>query len=128
MGSVDKGNKLEDAFYEYLLYQKKLGHLLFGVYPPENCKVFKKKSYYCKEREADVEFDVVIELYAQGRREPHLHVIFECKNHSGNVSETHVNDFSSKIGRMFPHAVKGILVVSSRLQSGADKVARNRKM
>lgn len=128
MGSVDKGNKLEDEFYQYLLDQKELGHLLFGAYPPENCKIFKKKSYFCKEREADVEFDVVIELYAQGRTEPHLHVIFECKNHSGNVSEAHVNDFSSKIGRMFPHAVKGILVVSSRLQSGADKVARNRKM
>lgn len=128
MSSLDKGNKLEDAFYRYLLDQKKSGQLLLGAYPPENCKIFKKKTYYCKEREADVEFDIVVELYAQGRAQPHLYVIFECKNHDGNVSELHVNDFSSKIGRMFPHAVKGIMVVSSRLQSGADKVARNRRM
>lgn len=128
MSSVEKGNKLEDIFYQFLLDQREHGSLLFGIYPPANCKIFKKKSYYCKEREADVEFDVVIELYGEGRSEPHLHVVFECKNHTGNVSETHVNDFSSKIGRIFPHAVKGVLVVSSRLQSGADKVARNRRL
>lgn len=128
MSSVLKGDKLEEAFHQYLLDQKRDGNLLFGVYPPENCKIFKKKSYYCRDREADVEFDVVIELYAQGRVQPHLHIIFECKNHRGNVSETHVTDFSDKIGRIFPNAVKGILVVSSRLQSGAEKLARNRKM
>ncbi|TZG33474.1 ImmA/IrrE family metallo-endopeptidase [Agrobacterium sp. B1(2019)] len=126
MNSSDKGDKLEDAFYQYLLDQKDRGELVLGAYPPDNCKIFKKKEYYCKEREADVEFDVVLEFYANGRTSPHLYVIFECKNYRGSVPELYVNDFSAKLGRMFPHTAKGVMVVSSRLQSGAEKVARNK--
>lgn len=126
MNSSDKGDKLEDAFHQYLLDQKERGDLVYGVYSPDSCRIFKKKEYYCKEREAGVEFDVVLEIYANGRPSPHLYVIFECKNYSGNVPELYVNDFSAKLGRMFPHTAKGVMVVSSRLQSGAEKVARNR--
>lgn len=128
MNSTDKGNRLEDAFYQYLLDQKDRGELIFGAHSPENCRIFKKKSYYCRQREADVQFDIVIELYRTGSQTPHIHIVFECKNHDKSVPETYVNDFSSKIGRIFPHNVKGILVVASRLQSGADKVARNAGM
>ncbi|MEJ5900530.1 ImmA/IrrE family metallo-endopeptidase [Ochrobactrum teleogrylli] len=128
MNSTLKGDKLEDAFYRYLIDQQNRGELLFDIYPPENCKIFRKKKYYCKQREDDVEFDIVLEVYRKGRHSPHLHVIFECKNYNGNIPETYVNDFSSKIGRIFPNAVKGVLVISSRLQSGAEKVALNNKM
>ncbi|PDT17650.1 hypothetical protein CO670_07820 [Rhizobium sp. J15] len=128
MSSTSKGDRLEDAFHQYLVDQQDRGELVFGAYPPGNCRIHRKKSYYCREREADVEFDIVLELYRTGRDTPHLYVIFECKNHDANISEVHVNDFSSKIGRIFSHAVKGILVVTSRLQSGAEKVARNARM
>jgi Zn-dependent peptidase ImmA (M78 family) len=125
VNSTSKGDKLEDAFHRYLIDQKDRGELVFGAYPPRNCKIHKKKAYYCREREAYVEFDVVLELYRTGSDIPHLYVIFECKNHDASVSEIYVNDFSSKIGRIFPHASKGVIVVTSRLQSGAETVARN---
>ncbi|MBW9064102.1 ImmA/IrrE family metallo-endopeptidase [Rhizobium herbae] len=128
MNSTSKGNRLEDDFHRFLLDQQSRGELVFETYPPTNCKIFKKKKYFCKERDDDVEFDVVVEVYRQGGLEPHLSVVFECKNYSGNVPETAVNDFSAKIGRIFKHAHKGIIVVSSQLQSGADKVARSSKM
>lgn len=128
MNSTSKGDRLEDAFYRYLIDQKDRGELVFGVYPAKNCKIYKKKSYYDRERKADVQFDVVLELYQSGRDNPHLYVIFECKNHDASISEIYVNDFSTKIGRMFPHASKGIMVVTSRLQSGAEMVARNGAM
>ncbi|CAN7260179.1 ImmA/IrrE family metallo-endopeptidase [Rhizobium sp. LjRoot254] len=128
MNSSIKGDRLEDAFHQYLLDQQNRGDLVFGTYPPSNCKIFKKKKYYCKEREADVEFDVVLEVYRQGGLSPHLYVIFECKNHNGSIQEIYVNDFSQKIGRIFEHSSKGVIVVSSRLQSGAEKVARNSGM
>ncbi|MGS0646011.1 ImmA/IrrE family metallo-endopeptidase [Komagataeibacter melomenusus] len=67
-----------------------------------------------------------MEIYANGRPSPHLYVIFECKNYSGSVPEVYVNDFSAKLGRIFPHTAKGVMVVSSQLQSGAEQVARNR--
>jgi len=128
VNSTSKGDKLEDAFHRYLVDQKDRGELVFGAYPSQNCKIYKKKAYYCREREAYVEFDVVLELYRTGNDIPHLYVIFECKNHDASVSEIYVNDFSSKIGRIFPHASKGVIVVTSRLQSGAETVARNGAM
>lgn len=128
MSSTSKGDKLEDAFYHYLVDQKDRGDLVFGAYPATNCKIYKKKSYFCRERQSDVEFDIVLELYRTGGAAPHLYVIFECKNHEGSISEIYVNDFSSKIGRIFPDATKGIIVVNSRLQSGAEMVARSRAM
>ena len=128
VSTLEKGNKLEDKFYQYLLDQQNRGNLVFGAHPPELCKIYKQKKYYCKEREANVTFDVVIEVSRQGRTSPQLFVVFECKNHDSNIAEIHVNDFSSKLGRIFKHAAKGVMVVSSPLQSGAENVARNSKM
>lgn len=55
-------------------------------------------------------------------------MIFECKNYKGAIPESEITDFSDKIGRIFQHSAKGVVVVSSRLQSGAESIARNRKM
>lgn len=128
MNSTVKGNKLEEAFYQYLIAQKERGELIFDAYPPENCKILQKKEYFCPERGANVEFDVVIELFRRGSSNPHSYIVFECKNHDGNIPEIHVNDFSQKLSRIFRHAAKGVLVISSRLQSGAENVARHGKM
>nr|WP_210331119.1 ImmA/IrrE family metallo-endopeptidase [Microvirga terrestris] len=119
---------MEDEFYEYLIEQQRRGELVYDLHPPANCKIFKKKGYYCKERGSDVQFDVVIEIYQQGRSKPSFYTVFECKNYEGGIPETCVTDFSDKLGRIFGHAAKGVLVVSSRLQSGADNLARSRSM
>jgi Zn-dependent peptidase ImmA (M78 family) len=126
--SVEKGDKLEDDFYRYLLDQKDQRELVYGIYPPELCEIFKKKSYPCSDRGEDVEFDVVVELRGEGRVEPHMHIVFECKNYKNSVPELYVRDFSDKLKTVFGHSAKGILVSSTRLQSGAEKVARKRKM
>ena len=128
VSTVNKGNKLEDKFHEYLLSQQRRRDFVFGAYPPELCVIHKKKKYYCREREGDVEFDVVIELYRKGSSTLHLAVVFECKNHDGNIQGIHVNDFSAKLSSIFKHAAKGVMVVSSQLQSGAANVAKNSKI
>lgn len=124
--TIEKGDALEIEFYNYLLDQKKRGELVYGVHCPELCKIHHKKSYYCKEREAGVEFDVVIELTRNGASRPHCMVIFECKNYQGNIQERELTDFSDKLGRIFKHAGKGVIVVKSQLQSGALKLAESR--
>lgn len=126
MNTTEKGNKLEDQLYDYLHGQLVRGKHVFDVYPATLCEVHKKKKYYCREREGDVEFDVVIEIRREGRSEPHLRVIFECKNHEKPVQERDIRDFSDKIRGISAHGAKGLVVSSSRLQSGAEKVARNR--
>lgn len=126
MDTTAKGNRLEDAFYDYLLEQQRRGVLVYDSIPPDHCKILRKQKYYCKDRGADVEFDIVIELYRPGRPSPHSNTVFECKNYDGAIPEIYVADFSDKLSRLFRNAAKGVLVVSSRLQSGAENVARSR--
>lgn len=128
VSTIEKGDELEDKFYQYLLEQQSRESLVYEVYPSNLCKIHKKKKYYCEQRENYVTFDVVVEVYRQGSTSPHLYVIFECKNYEGAISEDKITDFSDKVGRIFGHAAKGVVVVSSRLQSGAEKVAKKRKM
>ncbi|MDF2371752.1 MAG: ImmA/IrrE family metallo-endopeptidase [Rhizobiaceae bacterium] len=128
VSTVEKGDELENKFHQYLLDQQSQGDLVYGAYPPQLCRIYKKKKYFCQVRDAKVEFDVVIELYRKGRPSPHLIVVFECKNQKSPIKEKEINDFSAKLDRIFKHGAKGVIVVSSRLQSGADKVARNSRI
>ncbi len=128
MSTIEKGDELENKFHQYLLSQQSRGDLVYGAHPEDLCKIYKKRKYYCEERKADVTFDVVVELYRQGRTSPHFYVIFECKNYEGAIPENQITDFSDKVGRIFPHAAKGVIVVSSRLRSGAENIAKKRKM
>ncbi|OHV79605.1 ImmA/IrrE family metallo-endopeptidase [Ensifer sp. LCM 4579] len=128
MNSTAQGNKLEDALFDYLIEQQERGDRVYGLYPSELCKIRKKPKYDCPQRMKPVEFDVVIEVYREGAETPHSHVVFECKNYKSGIPESRVTDFSDKMGRIFGHSVKGILVVSSRLQSGAENIARSRSM
>lgn len=55
-------------------------------------------------------------------------MIFECKNHQEPIQERDITEFSSKIGDIYGHATKGLIVSSSRLQSGAESYARNKRI
>jgi len=126
--TTEIGDKLEDQFYLYLLDQQEHGELVYGAYSPGLCKIYKKKKYYCGVRKNHITFDVVIEVFRQGGSDPHLIVVFECKNHGRSVEEDYINAFSEKLGRISKHGSKGIIVASSSLQSGAKNVAEHHKM
>ena len=128
VSTVEKGDELENKFYKYLLDQQSRGDLVFGVYPPDLCTIYQKKRYPDEERNSDVTFDVVIEIRRQGSTSPHSYVIFECKNYEGAIPDIQIRDFSDKLSQLFKHAAKGVIVVSSRLNSGAENIAKNRKM
>ena len=128
MNTVEKGDRLEDRLYHYLVDQLERDHLVYGVYPANLCRLHRKRKYYCKDREADVEFDIVVEVRRDGRETPHHYLVFECKNHAKAVEDMYVRNFSDQIESVFGQAVKGILVVSHRLQSGAQRLAEARRI
>ena len=128
MNTTEKGNRLEDKLFQYLFDQKKHGALVYDAYPASHCKLLKKQKYYCKDREADVEFDLVVEVRRTGRSEPHLYLVFECKNHKKPIEESYVRTFSDQIRSVFGQAVKGIVVTPYKLQSGAERIAANRRL
>lgn len=126
MDTTAKGNALERSFYQYLLDQKGNDDLVFGLYPAALCEIRHKPKDPSRETPRDIEFDVAIELRRDGATEPHLIVIFECKNYAGNVPEPEITDFSDKLTRIGRRRTKGVVVVSSKLQSGAQDLARSR--
>ena len=123
MSTVEKGNKLEDNLYAYLLDQKEKGLLVYDSAPPQLCKIYKKKKYSGSKRE--IEFDVVIEMFRSGASSPWQYIVFECKNHARPVQDRDVRDFSSKIHEVFKHRGKGVVVTTSRLQSGQPASLKN---
>ena len=128
MDTVRIGNELEQAIFDLLKEQQNAGEYLIGTLPPDRCKIRRKPRYFSKEREADVEFDVSIELRREKHLEPQQIIIFECKNYSGGVPDSEIRDFSDKLSDIGRDNTKGVIVITSRLQSGAEKVARSRKL
>ncbi len=126
MNSTEKGDNLEDSLYRYLLEQLDQDENIYGIYSAKLCEIHKKKRYYCNERKRDIEFDIVVEVRGIDREAPHLYLIFECKNHKRPVQERDVRDFSDKLGELFRHSAKGVIVSSSKLQSGAQNIAKAR--
>lgn len=126
MNTTEKGNRLEDKLYDHLIDQFKRDELVFDIYPANCCTVRKKPNYYCRDREADVNFDVVVEVRRQGGTDPHVYVVFECKNHQRPVEDRNLRVFSDQVRSVFGQAAKPLVVISSRLQSGAESFAKNR--
>ena len=44
MSTTEKGDRLENTFFQYLLEQQENESLIFDVYTPTICKVFKQKT------------------------------------------------------------------------------------
>ncbi|MFP5075819.1 ImmA/IrrE family metallo-endopeptidase [Rhizobium sp. YIM 134829] len=128
MNSTAKGNSLEDALVDYLTAQQERGDLVYGAHSPRHCKIRRKPKYPCPERNGKLEFDVVIEFFRDGATTPYLYVVFECKNYKRKIPEEKVRAFSDQLRTVFGHSAKGILVVSSRLQSGALAILTARSM
>lgn len=128
MDTVRIGNELENAIFVYLKEQQNAGLYLIGTLPPDRCTIRRKPRYFSKEREDDIEFDVSIELRREDHLEPQQIIIFECKNYSSAIPDSEIREFSDKLSDIGRDNTKGIIVVTSRLQSGAEKVARSRKL
>lgn len=128
LDTVQIGNELEKPIYDFLRNQQKAGEYLIGTIPPDRCTVRWKPKYYSKERGGDIEFDVSIEVRREENLDPQSTIIFECKNYSGGVPADKIREFSDKLSEIGRHDTKGFIVITSRLQSGAEKIARNRKL
>jgi Zn-dependent peptidase ImmA (M78 family) len=126
LNTTQKGDQLEDAFFSYLRDEQAQGKLLLDQYPGYLCTIHKKKKYPGSTR--SIQFDVVVEVRAQGRPSVSTYVVFECKNHTHSLSDSLLRDFSSRLTEAFGHSHKGFMVFTSRLQRGARQFAEERKI
>ena len=96
---------------------------------PRVAKVFQQKAYFSKDREKEIIFDVVVEAYDQGAKEPSLRWIWECKNYpSRKVSVSEIEEFSSKLEQIGKHNVIGTMVTRVGFEEGTYNIAVSQKI
>ena len=65
MNTTKKGDDFEEVIYE--LFLKEIKDNKDIINPNSHIKAFRKKKYYSRYREKDIEFDIAIEVYQDVR-------------------------------------------------------------
>lgn len=116
MNTVAKGSHFEDRVFNAIkraLFSKRLGLL------PNSCKIFKKKKYYSKNRKADIELDISIEVFLPNAPNWSFLWAMECKDYKSALPVNDVEEFHAKIQQIAGDNVKATLILSGALQKSA---------
>lgn len=125
MNTVRKGDAFEDRAYsiiEMALQEQRL------PLNPACCKIYQKRSYYSKDRESHIIFDLSIEVLPKGADRVHLLYLIECKDYSGTVPGSDVEEFISKMRQVTGANVKGIFITTGDLQPAAFNLLKNNNL
>jgi Zn-dependent peptidase ImmA (M78 family) len=94
----------------------------------KNCKVFWKKGYYSRDRQAEIVFDVAIEVYLPGATEYSSLVLIECKNYGHPVPVNDAEEFFAKVQQVAAANAKAVIASTASFQSGARAFAKSKGM
>ena len=86
---------------------------------PRSAKIFRKKAYYSRDRQAQIVTDVSIEAFLPERERPSLVWIFECKDYAGSIPVDDIEEFHAKLQQIGEDNTKGTFVTSGALQRSA---------
>jgi Zn-dependent peptidase ImmA (M78 family) len=125
LNTTQIGNEFEEKVTEVFKNFLRDGSL--GV-DPLYAKVFTKPKYYSRDREADITFDLSIEIWPKGAERCAFMFLIECKKYSHNVPVNDVEEFYAKIGQVTGTAVKGVLVTNKGFQQSAFQIAKTKGM
>ncbi|MGV6958459.1 hypothetical protein [Pseudomonas chlororaphis] len=124
LSTYAKGDRFEEQVFDFLTREIDEGRFYF--FRSDCCKTFRKKSYYSRDREDFIIFDIAVEVFLPGFDKPSLLVLIECKNYSGTVPVGDIEEFGSKISQVAGFNAKGIFASASAFQSGTLNIARNK--
>ena len=123
MSTTSRGTLFEDRVFSALQNELKSNRL--GI-SPKSAQIFRKKSYYSKDRESSIVTDISIEMVLPKKTKPTLIWIFECKDYAGTIPVNDIEEFDSKLQQIGAHNTKGTIVTSCALQSGAFSVSKSK--
>lgn len=123
MNTTQKGDAFEDRVYNLFKNLLDTGELGFDS---TRTKVCKKKKYYSKIQEADITFDISIEVYMPKSAIPSFLFLVECKDYKSPIDVHKVRNFEGQVKEVGGH--KGFFVTSSKFQLGAVKHATTNRM
>jgi Zn-dependent peptidase ImmA (M78 family) len=121
--TVSVGDALEKSVYDY--FSRLIEEERFPV-RRELCRIYQKKGYYSKDREAEIIFDVSIETFFPGQSEYSCVYLIECKNYTGSVKVDELEEFHAKAQQVASANSKAILVTTNSFQSGARRYAKSK--
>lgn len=120
---IQKGPLYENFAFEYFSSLINSGYFHF---PPEQCIITKQKPFYSKDREKNIFFDLVIEIFLPEQNDPFLIFVIECKNYGGKVPVDDIEEFASKIDQIRYQKISPICITTVGFQSGGLTFAKNR--
>lgn len=116
MNTVAKGDQFEDRVFNAIkneLVSERLGLL------PKSCQIFRKKKYYSKNRKANIELDISIEVFLSNAPNWSFLWAIECKDYKSALPINDVEEFHAKIQQIAGDNVKATLILSGALQKSA---------
>lgn len=90
----------------------------FGLIP-ECCCVYHRRAYFSRDRNANIVFDIAIEVSLQGATEPFFIWVWESKDYSSPLSVDNVEEFHAKLQQIGADKTKGTIVLSGEIQKSA---------
>ncbi len=125
MNSTTRGNAFEVEVFEF--FREKISTDDF-YFKRESCKVFRKKSYFSRDRQAEIEFDVVVEVYMPEQDKPSILFIVECKNYSHAVPVNDAEEFFQKTQQISGANIKAVIASPGTFQSGTVTFSQSKGM
>ena len=107
------------------LVKLKLEEEELGISPGQ-AKVSHKPTYYSRDRQKDIIFDVSIEICRKGAETPYWIWIWECKNYSHKVPVDDVEEFHAKLNQVGANRTKGTIITPIGFDEGAYEFARSK--
>jgi hypothetical protein len=121
VNTTKKGDAFENKAYEAIkleLSEKRLGIM------PECAKLFTKKAYYSRDRDANIIVDLSIEVTLPGADTYSFLWLWECKDYGKSVPVDDLEEFYAKIQQIAGVNVKGTLITNGTLQKSALNYAK----
>ena len=116
MNTVEKGDKFEDKVFSSIKELVESGSLGLNPYC---CRLYQKKGYYSKDRDADIIVDISIEVWLPKADKWSMLWVCECKDYSKPVPVDDVEEFKAKLNQITGVNVKGLIATSSAYQRGS---------
>lgn len=123
MNSTKKGSIFEEEIYDF--FKREIISERF-IATSKCCKIFKQKSYFSKDRESNIIFDIAIEISFPNSDAYSFLFLIECKNYKHAVGVDDLEEFFSKTQQVATANSKAILVTPASFQKSARNFAKSK--
>ncbi len=121
--STQKGSSFEKEIFNYLSNLIDKNEFPFKK---ENCKLYRQKGYYSKDRLKNIIFDISIEIYFPHQDKYSVLFLIECKNYNHKVPVDDIEEFYQKVEQISGGNTKAIVVSSNAFQEGAFNFSQSK--